>query len=45
MLDQHKVLHAGLKRLKAHLLECKHGEKWLRLGEVKEVMERFGEGL
>jgi hypothetical protein len=45
MLAQHEVLHAGLKRLEAYLLECKYGEKELRLGEVKEIMDSFGEGL
>jgi hypothetical protein len=45
MLAQHEVLHAGLKRLEAYLLECKHGEKEFRLGEVKEIMDGFGEGL
>lgn len=45
MLAQHEVLHAGLKRLEAYLLECKYVEKEMRLSEVKEIMDGFGEGL
>lgn len=45
MLAQHEELHAGLKRLEAYLLECRSGDKELRLVEVKEIMDGFGEGL
>jgi hemerythrin-like domain-containing protein len=45
LLTQHKQIHAGLDRLEEYLGECRRGERELRLGEMKVVLEGFGEVL
>jgi hemerythrin-like domain-containing protein len=45
LLAQHKEIHQGLEKLKAYLEACMSGEKELRLGELKEVMDGFGKVL
>ncbi|KAF2020045.1 hypothetical protein BU24DRAFT_459660 [Aaosphaeria arxii CBS 175.79] len=45
LLTQHKQIHKGLDRLEEYLLKCQSGESELRLGELKEIMEGFGEVL
>ncbi|KAF2690389.1 hypothetical protein K458DRAFT_253357, partial [Lentithecium fluviatile CBS 122367] len=42
LLSQHKQIHKGLDRLEEYLGECRRGERELRLGELKEVLEGFG---
>ena len=39
---QHKQLHAGLDKFEAYIGQCRSGERELRLGELKEVMDTFG---
>ena len=42
LLTQHKEIHAGLEKFEAYLEECLGGEKELRLGELKALMDTFG---
>jgi hemerythrin-like domain-containing protein len=43
LLTQHKQIHQGLDKLEKYLEECSSGERELRLTEMKEVLESFGE--
>jgi iron-sulfur cluster repair protein YtfE (RIC family) len=45
LLTQHKEIHKGLDKLEAYIEECRSGERELRMGELKEVLETFGEVL
>ena len=45
LLTQHKKIHEGLEKLRDYLEECRTGERELRLDELKEVMDGFGEVL
>ena len=45
LLTQHKQIHAGLDRFQAYLESCSNGERDLRLGELKDIMDTFGEVL
>jgi hemerythrin-like domain-containing protein len=45
LLTQHKQIHKGLDRLEEYLGECRRGERELRLGEMKVVLEGFGDVL
>lgn len=45
LLTQHKQIHAGLDKLQAYLESCSHGERDLRLSELKELLDTFGEVL
>jgi hypothetical protein len=45
LLTQHKQIHAGMDRLTKYLNECNTGERELRLGEMKEVLDSFGKVL
>ncbi|KAF2200085.1 hypothetical protein GQ43DRAFT_441896 [Delitschia confertaspora ATCC 74209] len=45
LLTQHKQIHKGLDKLEAYLESCKSGEKELRLDELKEILDGFGEVL
>lgn len=45
LLTQHKRIHEGLERLEGYVRECRSGERELRLGEVKGLMDGFGEVL
>ncbi|KAF1994453.1 hypothetical protein P154DRAFT_527087 [Amniculicola lignicola CBS 123094] len=45
LLTQHKEIHKGLDKLSEYLDEVKSGERELRLSEMKEVMDGFGEVL
>jgi hemerythrin-like domain-containing protein len=42
LLTQHKQIHAGLEKFEAYLEGCRAGEKELRLGELKTLMDTFG---
>jgi hypothetical protein len=42
LLTQHKQIHLGLDKLEKYLEECSSGERELRLGEMKEILEGFG---
>lgn len=43
--EQHKLIHAGMDKLQAYLEECRDGERELRRGEVKGVMDGWGDVL
>ncbi|KAK4992529.1 hypothetical protein LTR50_001071 [Elasticomyces elasticus] len=45
LLTQHKRIHAGLERFEAYVVECQEGGRELRLGELGELMDGFGEVL
>ncbi|KAF2645384.1 hypothetical protein P280DRAFT_475929 [Massarina eburnea CBS 473.64] len=45
LLTQHKRIHEGLDQLEEYLRECRTGEKELRMGEMKIVMDTFGKVL
>jgi hemerythrin-like domain-containing protein len=45
MKNHHKQIHAGLVKLEDYLHTCRSGEKELRLSELKEVMNSFGDVL
>lgn len=45
LLKQHKEIHKGMDRLEAYLMDCRSGEKELKLDEMKKVMDSFGKVL
>lgn len=45
LLTQHKKIHDGLEKFETYIDECKSGERELRLAEVKELMDAFGDVL
>lgn len=45
LLTHHKLIHEGLERLERWLEECKSGEREVRLGEMGELLEGFGDTL
>lgn len=43
MIEQHKLIHAGLEKMEGYLKECKRGEREMRMTkELGEIMESFG---
>ncbi|OAP62933.1 hypothetical protein AYL99_02160 [Fonsecaea erecta] len=45
LITQHEQIHVGLEKLEQYLDACRSGEKELRLPELKEIMDSFGEVL
>ncbi len=45
LLTQHKQIHKGLDKLSKYLNECSSGERELRLTELKEILDGFGDVL
>ncbi|KAF2873740.1 hypothetical protein BDV95DRAFT_488812 [Massariosphaeria phaeospora] len=45
LLTQHKQIHEGLDKLELYVNECKSGERELRMSEMKDVLDTFGEVL
>ncbi|CAN9198315.1 unnamed protein product [Alternaria alternata] len=45
LLTQHKQIHKGLDKLEKYLEDCESGERELRLGELKEILDSFGDVL
>jgi len=45
MKAQHKEIHGGLEKLEKYTGECRAGRRELRMSEVLEVMDSFGEVL
>ena len=45
LLTQHKQIHNGLEKFEAYIAECRAGERELRFGELKAVMDTFGKVL
>ncbi|KIW86169.1 hypothetical protein Z517_01564 [Fonsecaea pedrosoi CBS 271.37] len=45
LITQHEQIHEGLDKLEEYLDACRSGEKELRLSELKEIMDSFGDVL
>ena len=45
LLEQHKLIHVGVEKLESYVEACKMGEKELRLAEMGEILDSFGEVL
>ncbi|RAR15169.1 sister chromatid cohesion protein dcc1 [Stemphylium lycopersici] len=45
LLTQHKQIHVGLDKLEKYLEECESGERELRMAELKEILDSFGDVL
>ena len=45
LLTQHKKIHEGLDKLEEYIGECRSGEKELRMGDLKMIMDSFGKVL
>ncbi|KAF2188361.1 hypothetical protein K469DRAFT_685075 [Zopfia rhizophila CBS 207.26] len=45
LLSQHKQIHNGLEKMEEYLEACRIGESELRLSELKEILDGFGEVL
>jgi hemerythrin-like domain-containing protein len=45
MKEHHKVIHDGLVKLQEYLDSCKGGERELRMAEMLEIMNSFGDTL
>lgn len=45
LLTQHKQIHNGMDKMEAYLESCRRGERELRLDELKELMDGFGDVL
>ena len=45
LLTQHKQIHVGIDKLEKYLDECERGERELRMQELKEILDSFGEVL
>jgi len=45
LLTQHKQIHNGIEKLEEYMEKCRSGEKDLRMEELKEIMDSFGDVL
>lgn len=45
LISQHEQIHEGLEKLEEYLDACRSGERELRLSEMKDIMDSFGEVL
>ncbi|USP76117.1 sister chromatid cohesion protein dcc1 [Curvularia clavata] len=45
LLTQHKQIHVGIDKMEKYLEECERGERELRMQELKEILDSFGEVL
>ena len=45
LLSQHAQIHAGLEGFEKYLMDCRRGERELRMEEMKELMDKFGKVL
>ncbi|EXJ94284.1 hypothetical protein A1O1_02678 [Capronia coronata CBS 617.96] len=45
LISQHEQIHEGLEKLEEYLKACLSGEREMRLPELKEVMDSFGDVL
>lgn len=41
LLSQHKQIHKGIDKMEMYLKQCRNGERELRLGELKEILDGF----
>lgn len=42
LVGQHKQIHEGLEKFEGFIADCRSGEKELRMGEMKAIMDGFG---
>ena len=42
LLEQHKRIHVGVEKLEGYLADCRVGERELRMGDLKEILDGFG---
>lgn len=45
LIHQHEQIHDGLEKVQKYLEQCQSGEKELRMNEMKDIMDSFGEVL
>lgn len=45
LLSQHKQIHVGIDKMESYLGECERGERELRMQELKEILDSFGDVL
>lgn len=45
LVNQHHEIHEGLEKMEAYVRDCLHGEKELRMDEMKTIMDSFGDVL
>ncbi|KAK5078196.1 hypothetical protein LTR51_000383 [Lithohypha guttulata] len=45
LIHQHEQIHDGLEKVQDYLQACQSGEKELRMNELKDIMDSFGEVL
>ena len=45
LLTQHKEIHTGLENFQTYLESCSRGQRELRLSELKDLMDTFGDVL
>lgn len=45
LIHQHEQIHEGLEKVQKYLEDCQSGERELRMNEMKEIMDSFGEVL
>lgn len=42
---QHEEIHEGIDKMQTYLEACSHGERELRMSELKEIMDSYGKVL
>lgn len=45
LISQHEQIHEGIDKTEKYLRACQYGEKELRMNELKEIMDSYGEVL
>jgi len=45
LLTQHKQIHKGMAQMEAYVTRCRSGEDDFRMGELKAIMDGFGDVL
>lgn len=45
LITQHQEIHVGLEKMEEYLRACLYGEKELRMEEMKDIMDSFGDVL
>ena len=45
LINQHAQIHDGIEKTEQYLTSCSFGERELRLNELKEILNSYGEVL
>lgn len=45
LINQHHAIHEGIEKMEAYIKDCLYGDKELRMGEMKSIMDTFGDVL